>query len=123
MSAGAWLITAAAVCGVAGVYLFGWSLARVAAEADRAPTGHRAAPPGNVPAMATATASDARVRADLRNLRAALEVSQVDLALRSGVDVRTVRRVERDPAYRPRLEQLLRMADALNADVVLKVRE
>lgn len=103
----------------AGTMLLALAFGRAAAVGD---AGHRAAPPGNVPAMATATASDARVRADLRNLRTALEVSQVDLALRSGVDVRTVRRVENDPAYRPRLEQLLRMADALGADVVLKVR-
>lgn len=101
---------------------FAGALAIGFGRAARLPAGHRAVPPASLPAMTTATASDTRVRADLRNLRAALEVSQVDLALRSGVDVRTVRRVENDPAYRPRLEQLLRMADALNADVVLKVR-
>ena len=116
------LVLAGFVWGASAV-LLALLFGAVAKDPAPAGAGHRAVPPASMPAMTTATASDTRVRADLRNLRAALEVSQADLALRSGVDVRTVRRVENDPAYRPRLEQLLRMADALNADVVLKVRD
>jgi DNA-binding XRE family transcriptional regulator len=119
------LVITAALAGV-GVGGLGIALAVTAGRSDAATAaaiGQRAEPPARVAAMGTATAPDTRVRADLRNLRAALDLSQLELAQRSGLDVRTVRRVENDTAYRPRLEQLLRMADALGADVVLKVRE
>lgn len=63
--------------------------------------------------MTSAPGKPARLR--VRELRERVECSQAELAKAAGIDVRTLRRIETDPAYRPSFEQVERIAAALGA--------
>lgn len=77
--------------------------------------------------MTDASQEGRHVTVSLADAREAAGFSQADLAARSGVDVRTIRRIEGGRGgkpYRPSLEQVVRLADALEVpidDLILKV--
>jgi len=116
------MLSLARVAGAADAYLDERALTRADRPASVAPMTTTATGRGDH-ATAAVTPRDLEPRAELGKLRRRLGVGQAELAQAAGMDERTVRRVENDPTYRPRLEQVLRMADALGADVLLKVRE